>query len=548
MEDIARIHRENNHNEDRVILSLDGVSESKSTSTSLDVYSIKFKGCREIYPVKIIRPLNKNTIDLEYHFSSVLSDLLARNMELLFLVADNPKRSFMRYSMQHSAKFTCEYCFEFGVSLKDITEEIVSPIIKKIEQQRTEIKLQIESLLSPDDNDQIENLNAILIHLDEAESIAKKQHKASHVVWPVTTFNGEIRTKEIFLDIVEQIEAGEELTPFEKKGIKGRSPLLDIDSFDYVLQLPTEYMHIVSLGVVKRLLELCFSCGENRPRITKRPLSSPSLFNELMKKVKVPRESSRRARQLDLAVMKAQELRNVVLFYFTIVTSCLVGHDKEIKVWEMFAFMIRACILPEEEFVNVNVNHVKMCQKKFYQSYQQLYGVKNCSYSIHVVASHILLMRALGPLTESSAFAFESFYGELRQSFQPGSVSVVKQMMQNILLKRILSNHVCSESIYFSEKDTALECNSLIYVYKNDEHLIYKIISIENDTLTCNQMGNHSVDFPNTDMLNWDSVGVYRKGGLSSIDVMIEKENVSGKVIKVDKYLLTCPNNILREK
>ena len=529
-------------------MSLDGVSETKSTTTSLDVYSLKFKGCREVYPVKIIKPLNKFPVDQEYHFSSILSDLLANNLELLFMVADNPKRSFLRNALQHGARFGCEYCFESGVSFKFVNQEEASPIVKKIEKQKREIQQQIDSLVEPDDTVQIETLHKFMKHLDEAESIARKQIKASHIVWPASTFNGELRTKEKVLHIVEKIESGEDLTPSEKKGVKGRSLLLNIDYFDFILHIPTEYMHLSSLGVVKRLLELSFNVGENRSRITKRPLSSPTLFNDLMKSVKVFHEFSRRARKLDLSVMKAQELRNILIFYFILVTKCLEGDEKEIKVWEMLAYMIRACILPEEEYAKVNENDIRYCQKNFYSCYQQLFGQKNCSYSIHVLSCHLLLLRALGPLTETSAFRFESFYAELRQSFQPGTGSVVKQMLQNVLMKRILSKHVCSETIYFSEKDTALESNSLIYVFENSKHVMYQIQSIDNDMLLCNQIGNHSVTFPCTTMLNWSAVGVYRRGGLSSEDVIINKKKVSGKVMKVEKYLITCPNNILREK
>ena len=158
-------------------------------------------------------------------------------------------------------------------------------------------------------------------------------------------------------------------------------------------------------------------------------------------------------------------------------------------------------------------------------------------------------MRSQGPLTETSAFRFESFYAELRNSFQPGTQSVIKQMMQTVLLKRILSKHVCCESIYLRVKDTVLECNSLIYVFKSCKHVMYQLKNIEeNGNLICNQLGNHEVVFENTSMLNWSSVGVYRKGGLSTIDVIVPKKDVAGKVIKVGKYLITCPVNILREK
>ena len=307
-------------------------------------------------------------------------------------------------------------------------------------------------------------------------------------------------------------------------------------------------MHLASLGVVKRLLEMTFTTGETRSTNTMRPLIPTDRFNHFMKNTKMFKECSRRVRNLDLSVMKAQELRNILIFFFIFIAQCLEGYDKEIKVWEMLAFMARACILPEEEFQNVNINSIKYCQKNFYQLYQKLFGVRNCTYSIHVLTSHLLQIRNLGPLTETSAFRFESFYAELRNAFQPGTVSPIKQMMQSVLLKRQLSKHVCCENVYLRVKDTALECNSLIYTYEDNAHSVYKIKSIEGNNLVCNPLGNHDVDFPCTSMLNWASVGVYRKGGLSSLNVSVQRNKVAGKIMIVGKYLVTCPNNVLREK
>ena len=502
--------------------------------------------CRDIFPIKIIRPLVKNQVDHQEQLSKILNAVTENGLKIHTFVADNPKRSFLKYCMQHSAKFACEYCFECGVQCNQKPDDINSEVINKISDQRRDIMQQIESLGENDQN-QSDSLKKILEHLNEAEKLSKGSKKNSHIVWPSSTFSGEPRTKEKILEICEQLETGE-ISTSEAKGVKGRSLLLDLDYFNFVLSVPAEYMHLMSLGTVKRLLELCFSVGENRTRITKRPLSSPELFNELMKLIKVPREFPRRARKLDLAVLKAQELRNIIIFYFLLITQCLGKHEKEIKLWEMLAFMVRACILPQEEYENVNVNEIKYCQKKFYQNYEQLYGKKNCTYSVHVSSSHLLDMRSSGPLTETSAFCFESFYGELRRAFVPGTVSVVKQMFESVLLKRTLSNHVCQDKIFLKEKDTPLECNSLIYVFENNTHVIYKIKSIDNDNLTCNQMGNFEIDLPCTRMLNWSSVGVYRKGGLSCLDVNVRREKVAGKVIKVDKYLVTCPLNILREK
>ena len=551
--EIKRIHQENspdhfNGDEKKIVqLSLDGVSESKSTSISLDVYSVKFEGCRDIFPIRIIRPLSKHPIDQQEQLSLVISDVLRNNLEISDFIADNPKRSFLRLALQHSAKFACEYCFACGTSYTAPSQESNVKLIEDIECQKKHINDQLKSLVNSNDNAKIESLHGILNNLEEAQKIAKKQKKTSQIVWPASSSKGEPRTKEKILEIVVRIEGGEELESIEKKGIKGRSLLLDIDNFDFVISIPTEYMHLLSLGVVKRLLELTFSCGEVRSRNIKTPLASPDKFNELMKVIKMFHEFSRRARKLDLSVMKAQELRNVCIFYFILVVKCL-NNQKEIKIWEMLAFMIRACVLPDIEFNNVNKSHITYCQKQFYVLFEQLYGVKNCAYSVHVLPSHLLDMRAKGPLTETSAFKFEAFYAELRKSFQPGTVSVLKQMLQTVLLKRILTHHVCQETIFYKEKDSAMECNSLIYVYVNNAHIIYKIDKVEKQYLICRQLGNHQTEFPYTTMLNWSSVGVYRKGGLSSINVNVPKNEIAGKVMQVDKYLITCPKNVLREK
>ena len=75
-------------------------------------------------------------------------------------------------------------------------------------------------------------------------------------------------------------------------------------------------MHSVCLGLVKRLLELTFNVGTNRKRQTTRKLSTPAQFDQLMASVQVPKEFSRRCRKLDISIMKAQEFRNLILFFF----------------------------------------------------------------------------------------------------------------------------------------------------------------------------------------------------------------------------------------
>ena len=219
------------------------------------------------------------------------------------------------------------------------------------------------------------------------------------------------------LKIVEAIELNPAMKKQDRKGIISRSPFLNLDYFDFVHDIPVDYMHTACLGVVKCLIVLCFNVGEKRPRLVKRKLSSPAKFNSAMSSVKVPHEFSRRGRNLDFSVLKAQEFRNIILFFFPFVISCFELEDKEISLWLYLAFAIRACVLPENEFQNVQKTHVKKVMQKFYILYEKLFGATNCSYNTHVLCSHLLDMRKTGSLTATSCFGFENFYSELRNSF-----------------------------------------------------------------------------------------------------------------------------------
>ena len=132
----------------------------------------------------------------------------------------------------------------------------------------------------------------------------------------------------------------------------------------------------------------------------------------------------------------------------------------------------------------------------------------NCTYSIHVVFAHLLQIRGKGPLTATAAFKFESFYGELRRSFVPGTPSPLKQMLKSIYLRRSLTSHSCINTIYYSPKDTQLECNSLIYTYVNEEHEGYKIIGIpeHSNMLQCHPIGLFPITYPELPALEWNKV------------------------------------------
>ena len=357
--------------------------------------------------------------------------------------------------------------------------------------------------------------------------------------------------------IVERIENSPNPLPRnESKGVIGRSPLLNYFDFDLVENLPTEYMHIVCLGVGKRLVELTFNVGQTRVRVTKRKLSDPEDFNRLIRNVQVPYELPRRCRNLDFAVLKATEFRNILIIFFPLVIQCVdVKYVTERKLWLQLAYIIPACVLSNDEFNVINPDTISSLAQKFYKNYEKVYGSHNCTYSVHVVSSHILQIRGKDPLTSRSAFMFENFYAEMKNLFCPGTVSPLKQIMKNCFMKRQLDPHTCKNSIKYStmphidNRNIGKENNHCVYVLKNNVHCMYNIMYKNDDnTFSCVKQGKFDLKFKEVGNLDWKKVGVYQLGPVCSQPVVIREEEIMGKVICFDKYLITCPNNVLTEK
>ena len=420
MSDILSIHRNTcpKYNEKTIQLSCDGVSETKSTSVSIDVYSLNIKNCRTIYPHKLVRPLGgKQDMDHRRHLREVISDISDNELRIKAFVGDNYKRAFAKFTQCHSAWYACDYCYGKGVKI-DLSDNVKAR--KKISDQISLVQEKIETCQgepnSEENNRKLENLLSLKGELQKSFNALKRK---SHILWPYSTMDSEHRSRQSVLDIVEKIERGEPLNTDERKGILGRSILLDIPHFNFIYDVPAEYLHSGCLGVIKRLIELTFSVGLNRPRNTTRKLSSPDLFNKLMLSTKVFKECSRRARKLDLAVFKGQEYRNIILLFFPLIIECIEPEAKEITLWLTLVYMIRATVIPTKEFESINLQVVRECCARFYQMYEELFGEINCMYNLHVLCSHLLEIRTHGPLTETSAFKFESFYGELRRSFVP---------------------------------------------------------------------------------------------------------------------------------
>lgn len=114
IQDIQNFHREQHersagrepreYQTKRVVLSNDGVNESKSTNASLNVYAVQFMGCRAVYPVRISKTEQGQEKPPQSHLlQGVIDDFKEAGIEIVHISADAPKRSEIRFVMVHQS-------------------------------------------------------------------------------------------------------------------------------------------------------------------------------------------------------------------------------------------------------------------------------------------------------------------------------------------------------------------------------------------------------------------------------------------------------------
>lgn len=331
-------------------------------------------------------------------------------------------------------------------------------------------------------------------------------------------------------------------------GIIDRSPLLDFPGFDIIKDIPVDWMHGTCLGVVRMTFELTFDMGKNRKRKVPYKRVPVGNLNSQIIGIKWPTEFSRRSRVMDYSNWKAEEWRNLILFLHPIVVQVIPddGHRQERELWLYLAYYVRAYVLPEEEFQHHSDHELRDVKMRWYELHYRLFGMENCPYNVHVF-THLKYVREKGdPLTETSAYPFEGFFATMRRSFTPGSMSSSKQIFENVLLM-LQKQHTCLRNIQYNAKVSVKTQNNLVYMFKNGHYTFYEIQTEDQGRVYCHKVVTRP-NVENTVGLDFSKVGIYRKfGTYKSETITLYKDKICGKAVHVDKFIISCPCNILRE-
>ena len=236
-----------------------------------------------------------------------------------------------------------------------------------------------------------------------------------------------------------------------KLHIKRSSPLVGI--VDLVDDFPLEYMHLICLGVMKRLLRF----------LTKRipsKLSSGSL-HEVNQRLHIvseqfPSDFSRKPRSLVFVDrFKATECRMFLLYTGPIVLKKTLSR-KSYEHFLLLHYSIKQLTQPQS-LTSGQLDFIQECLLSFIHYGKTLYGKMFLSYNVHSISHLVDEYKRYGPLDNFSAFCFETYLGSLKRMLRSHH-KPLSQMKNRIGENLTIANHKSSVDEHLGRHDKAKNC------------------------------------------------------------------------------------------
>lgn len=205
-------------------------------------------------------------------------------------------------------------------------------------------------------------------------------------------------------------------------------------------QVPFDYMHLVCLGVLKKLVETVVFGKCQAIKLQKFEIDI--LSNRLTTLQNYcPREFARIPRELDkYHTFKATEFRQLLLYTFPIVSKGILQTDHYNNFLLLHASMR---ILLNDTSSIENVNFTDEALKKFVIDAENLYGLEFLSYNSHGLVHLVRDYKLYGSLYNISAFTYENSI-RLSRSL----VRKPNQLLQQIHKRSLERNNFEKDDIY----------------------------------------------------------------------------------------------------
>jgi len=196
----------------------------------------------------------------------------------------------------------------------------------------------------------------------------------------------------------------------EEHHIGNTSLLATLPMFDVVKTFSLDYMHLVCLGTVRKLLLLWIK-GPIEIRYPSWKIEEMSKALEGFK-THIPCEFARKPRTLlEVSRWKATEFRLFLLYIGIIVTKPILKNEQ----WKhFFGLSIAMIILLSPDYAKY-INLSRILLDNFVKNFEKIYGRHLISHNIHGLTHISEDYERFGPLDSCSAFPFENYMCSLKK-------------------------------------------------------------------------------------------------------------------------------------
>ena len=283
---------------------------------------------------------------------------------------------------------------------------------------------------------------------------------------------------------------------------RGVSPLVSLN-VGLVSCVPLEYMHLICLGVMRKLLMVHWLRGEHCVRIS---MQMASLMSNQMLALKpyICCEFHRKPRALsDIDRWKAVEFRLFLCYVGPVVLRDTLPSE----LYQHFLiFHVAVTMLLDPLHARERCDDANQLLRKFVSQLPALYGVDSLVYTMHGLIHVSDDVKQFGPLDLYSAFPFENELGQLKKLLRSGKAPVRQ------LCRRLAEQSACRER------------TNHVRAEKNNSWPV--LSSIHCDGLTCGVQG---VQY---NVMRYLGYVFYRQGTADCYALM-----KCGKVVKIVNFI-----------
>lgn len=190
----------------------------------------------------------------------------------------------------------------------------------------------------------------------------------------------------------------------------GTTILESILNIDMIRDFPLDYMHLICLGVVKKLLMFWV---HGKP-LTKLSCNQTSTISKLLLNLtcNITTEFNRKPRHLnEVKRWKATEFRQFLLYTGPVVLKTVISHDRYIN---FLSLHIATSILCNPNYKKYT-DYARSLMQYFVKTFIILYGKDQVSYNVHNLLHICDDVEIFGTLDQFSAFVFENYLQSIKK-------------------------------------------------------------------------------------------------------------------------------------